>query len=183
VPPGFRLMKFSSGHGSSGGGFVDANAVSRGRPQRMNPDHSPSARLEHFRNYRGANYKHQTRGAGCHPAADCQSASPVRSTIQEADSQSAADCQSAPHLSLYRVCENALICSKWFIQWNERGSRLTAPALLEPRRSQSPASTRCEILSVDYIRVVMREHHLIAGIADGVVPGSNCRSELILMAI
>ena len=29
----------------------------------------------------------------------------------------------------------------------------------------------------------MREHHLIVGIADGVVPGSNCRFELILMAI
>src|SRR6202142_3370658 len=35
--------------------------------------------LEHFRNYRDANYKHQTRGAGCHPAADCQSVWPVRS--------------------------------------------------------------------------------------------------------
>jgi hypothetical protein len=29
----------------------------------------------------------------------------------------------------------------------------------------------------------MREHHLIVGIPDGVVPGSNCRFELILMAI
>jgi hypothetical protein len=45
------------------------------------------------------------------------------------------------------------------------------------------ASIRCEILSIDCIRVVMREHHLIVGIADGVVPGSNCRFELILMAI
>jgi hypothetical protein len=40
-------------------------------------------------------------------------------------------------------------------------------------------STRCEILSVDYIRVVMREHHLIIGIADGVVPSSNGRFELV----
>jgi hypothetical protein len=45
------------------------------------------------------------------------------------------------------------------------------------------SSTRCQIFSVDYIRVVMREHHLIVGIADGVVPSSNCWSEHIQMTI
>jgi len=43
-----------------------------------------------------------------------------------------------------------LICSKWFIQWNERGSRLTARLLFWNRAARSRlASTRCEILSVN----------------------------------
>lgn len=35
----------------------------------------------------------------------------------------------------------------------------------------------------DFIRVIMRERHPVIGITDGVVPSSNCQSELILMAI
>jgi hypothetical protein len=38
-------------------------------------------------------------------------------------------------------------------------------------------------LSVDFVRVIVRERHLVIGITDGVVPNSDCRSELFLMAI
>jgi hypothetical protein len=50
----------------------------------------------------------------------------------------------------------------------------------EPRWSQSPTVNPLrDSLSVDFIRVIMRERHLVIGITDGVVPSSNCRFELI----
>jgi hypothetical protein len=43
-------------------------------------------------------------------------------------------------------------------------------------------STQIKLLSVDHSRVVVRENNLIVGVADGVVPSSDLRPELIYMA-
>ena len=56
---------------------------------------------------------------------------------------------------------------------------LTVPIHREPRWSQSPVLNPLHSLLVDFIRVIMRERHLVIGITDGVVPNSNCRFELI----
>jgi hypothetical protein len=80
--------------------------------------------------------------------------------------------------------QQARSSQQWPTRLGNRYPTLTAPIRREPRWSQSPVLNLLrDSLSVDFIRVIMRERHLVIGITDGVVPSSNCRSEFILMAI
>ena len=85
-------------------------------------------------------------------------------------------------------CRSALVApQRWLrrrpgcerLRFRKRTVRALKPAVAHEAGKRLSNPLR-DSLSVDFVRVIMRERHLVIGITDGVVPNSDCRSELFL---